>query len=108
MFRMICSACELNEQRDGVQPGAPFPVFSKSVVPCTLQLLLCSFLRRQVRWSGIPVSKNFPQFIVIHTIKGFSGVSEVEADVFLEFPCFPQGTVLTTGPPGKTLVAVFL
>ena len=32
--------------------------------------------------------KNFPQFAVIHTIKGFSIVSEAEADVFLEFSCF--------------------
>ena len=30
--------------------------------------------------------KNFPQYIVIHTVKGFSIVSE--ADVFLEFSCF--------------------
>ena len=46
------------------------------------------FLRRQVRWSGIPISKDFPQFVVIYTIKGFSVVSETEVDVFLEFPCF--------------------
>ena len=32
--------------------------------------------------------KNFPQFVVIHTVKGFSIVSEAEVDVFLEFPCF--------------------
>ena len=32
--------------------------------------------------------KNFPQFIVIHTVKGFSVVSEAEVDVFLEFSCF--------------------
>ena len=32
--------------------------------------------------------KNFPQFIVIHTVKGFSIVSEAEIDVSLEFPCF--------------------
>ena len=31
---------------------------------------------------------NFPQFVVIHTIKGFSIVSEAEVDVFLEFSCF--------------------
>ena len=31
--------------------------------------------------------KNFPQFAVIHTVKGFSVISEAE-DVFLEFPCF--------------------
>ena len=32
--------------------------------------------------------KNFPQFAVIHTVKGFSVVNEAEADVFLEFSCF--------------------
>ena len=32
--------------------------------------------------------KNFPQFIVIHTVKGFSEVNDAEIDVFLEFPCF--------------------
>ena len=31
---------------------------------------------------------NFPQFVVIHTVKGFSIVSEAEVDVFLEFSCF--------------------
>ena len=32
--------------------------------------------------------KNFPQFGVIHTLKGFSVVNEAEVDVFLEFLCF--------------------
>ena len=32
--------------------------------------------------------KNFPQFVVIHTIKGFSVVNEAKVDVFLKFPCF--------------------
>ena len=32
--------------------------------------------------------KNFPQFVVIHTVKGFSIVNEAEEDVFLKFPCF--------------------
>ena len=32
--------------------------------------------------------KNFPQFIVIHTVKGFSIVNKAEVDVFLEFTCF--------------------
>ena len=32
--------------------------------------------------------KDFPQFVVIHTVKGFSIVDEVKVDVFLEFPCF--------------------
>ena len=34
------------------------------------------------------VLKNFPQFVVIYTVKGFSIVSEAEIDVFLEFSCF--------------------
>ena len=36
----------------------------------------------------IHLSKNFPQFAVIHTVKGFSIVNEAEVDVFLEFSCF--------------------
>ena len=32
--------------------------------------------------------KNFPQSVVIHTVKGFIVVSEGEVDVFLEFACF--------------------
>ena len=32
--------------------------------------------------------KNFPQFVLIHTVKGFSIVSKAEVDVFLEFSCF--------------------
>ena len=32
--------------------------------------------------------KNFPQFVVIHSVKDFSVISEVEVDVFLEFFCF--------------------
>ena len=32
--------------------------------------------------------KNFPQFVVSHTVKGFSVVNEAEVDVFLEFSCF--------------------
>ena len=34
------------------------------------------------------VLKNFPQFVVIHTVKDFSIVNEAEVDGFLEFPCF--------------------
>ena len=31
--------------------------------------------------------KNFPQFIVIHTVKGFGIVNKAELDVFLELSC---------------------
>ena len=32
--------------------------------------------------------KNFPQFIVIHTAKGFGIINKAEIDVFLELSCF--------------------
>ena len=32
--------------------------------------------------------KNGPQFVVIHTVEGFSVVSKAEVDVFLELSCF--------------------
>ena len=32
--------------------------------------------------------KNFPQFAVIHTVKGFGTVNEAEVNVFLELSCF--------------------
>ena len=37
--------------------------------------------------------KNFPQFVVILTVKGFGVVSEAEVDTFLEFSCFFCDTV---------------
>ena len=53
----------------------PFPVWNWSVVPCPVLTVASRpayrFLKRQVWWSGIPISwRNFPQFIVIHTVKG--------------------------------------
>ena len=32
--------------------------------------------------------KNFPHFVVIHTVNGFNIVNETEVDVFLAFSCF--------------------
>ena len=32
--------------------------------------------------------KNFPKFVVIHTVKGFGIVNKAERDVFLELSCF--------------------
>ena len=34
------------------------------------------------------ILKNFPRFVVIHTVKGFSIVNKAEVDVFLELSCF--------------------
>ena len=93
-FHIIHSAYKLNKQGDIIQPWhTPFPIWNQSVVPCPV-LTVASwpayrFLKRQVRWSGIPISfKNFPQFVVIHTVKGFGIVNKAEVDVFLELSCF--------------------
>ena len=41
-----------------------------------------------MRWSCIPISLTIFQFVVIHTVKGFSIINEAEVDVFLELSCF--------------------
>ena len=41
-----------------------------------------------MRWPGIPRFKNFPQFVVIHTVKGFGIVNKAEVEAFLELSCF--------------------
>ena len=69
-----------------------FPIWNQSIDPC-LVLYVASwpayrFLRRQVSWSGIPISFRIFQFIVIHTAKGFGIVNKAEVYVFLEFSCF--------------------
>ena len=91
------SACKLNKQGDNIQPWCtPFPIQNKSDVPCPV-LTVASwsayrFLRRQVRWSGIPISWRIFQFVVIHTVKGFGIVNKAEVDVFLELSCFFNDT----------------
>ena len=44
----------------------------------------------QVVWYS-HLLKNFPQFIVIHIVKGFGIVNKAEIDVFLELSCFFDG-----------------
>ena len=81
-FLMMCSAYGLSKQGDNRQLWCiPSSISSQSVVPYR-------FLRRQVRWSGIPISLRAFQFVMIHTDKGFTIVNKTEIDVFLKFPCF--------------------
>ena len=54
---------------------------------CFLTCIQVSQEAGQVVWYS-HLLKNFPQFVVIHTVKGFTIVNEAEEDVFLEFPCF--------------------
>ena len=54
---------------------------------CLLSWIQISQEAGQVVWHS-HLLKNFPQFIVIHTVKGFGIVSKAEIDVFLELSCF--------------------
>ena len=54
---------------------------------CFLTYIQISQEAGQVVWYS-HLFKNFPQFVVIHTVKGFSTVNEAEVDIFLKFPCF--------------------
>ena len=54
---------------------------------CFLTCIQISQEAGQVVWYS-HLFQNFPQFIVIHTVKGFGIVNKAEVDVFLEFSCF--------------------
>ena len=62
---------------------------------CSMSGSNCCFLRCiQVSWEAGQVvwyfhlMKNFPQFVVIHTVKGFSVVNKAEVDFFLKLSYF--------------------
>ena len=54
---------------------------------CFLTCILVSQEAGQMVWYS-HLFQNFPQFIVIHTVKGFGTVNKAEIDVFLELSCF--------------------
>ena len=82
------SAYKLEKLSDNVQPwSSPFPIWIPSVFPCPV-LTVASWpayrsLRRQsqVVWYS-HLFKNFPQFVLIHTVKGFGIVNTAKVDVF--------------------------
>ena len=86
------SACKLNKQGDNMQPWCtPFPIWKG--VHCSMSSSNCCFLTCiQISQEAGKVVwyfhhfKNFPQFVVIHTVKRFGIVNKV--DIFLELSCF--------------------
>ena len=54
---------------------------------CFLTCIQVSQEAGQVVWYS-HLFQNFPQFLVIHTVKGFGIVNKAEIDVFLELSCF--------------------
>ena len=65
----------------------PVCCFMSSSNCCFLTCIQVSQEAGQVVWYS-HLLKNFPQFVVIHRVKGFGIVSKVETDVFLELSCF--------------------
>jgi len=69
---------------------------------CFLTCIQISQEADQVVWYS-HLLKNFPQFIVIHRVKGFGIVNKAEIDVFLELSCFFHDAAdignLISGPP---------
>ena len=65
------------------------PILNQLVVQCLVMLLLDvhTDFSGQVAWYS-HLFQNFPQFVVIHTVKRFGIVNKAEVDVFLEFSCF--------------------
>jgi len=90
-FHMMHSAYKLNKQGNNIQPcGTPFLIWVQSVVLCPV-LTVASWptyrcLRRQIKWSGIPIFLRIFQFVVIHIVKGFSIVNEAEVYVISGTP----------------------
>ena len=93
-FHMMYSAYKLNKQGDNIQPWCtPFPIFEPVCCPmsssncCFLTWIQTSQEADNVVWCS-PLFKNFPQFVVIHTVKGFGIVNKAKVNVFLELFCF--------------------
>ena len=93
-FHKMYSAYKLNKQDDNIQPWCtPFLILEP--VCCSMSTANCCFLTcmqiaqevDQVVWYS-HLFKNFPQFVVIHTVKGFGIVNKAEVYVFLELSCF--------------------
>ena len=88
-FHMTYSTYKLNKQRDDIQPwGTLFEPVCCSMSDSNHCFSTCTWVSQetgQVVWYS-HLLKNFTQFVVIHTSKGFSIADE--ADVFLELSCF--------------------
>ena len=86
-FCVMYSAYKLNKQGDNIQPWrTPFLIWNQSVVPCPVItcFLTCIQISQetdQVVWYS-HLLKNFPQFVVIHTVRRFGIVNKAEVDVF--------------------------
>ena len=84
-------AHKLNYHSDNTPWCIPFPIWTSQLLHLRFFFFLTqihiSHETGQIVWNS-HLLKNFPQFVVIHTVKGFHVVNGAEGDAFLEFPCF--------------------
>ena len=89
-FHIMCSAWKLNKWGGNIQPWhAPFLIWNQSIIPCPVLIVASwpAYISQeagQVVWY-YHLFQNFPQFIVIHTVKGFGIVNKAQVDAFLGF-----------------------
>ena len=81
-FHMMYSACKLNKQGGSIQTWCtPFPIWNQSVFPCPVltvaSWLAYRFLRRQVRWSGIPIFLRVFHSLLWSTHLTYAGLKEL-------------------------------
>ena len=81
------SAYKLNKQGDNIQPWhTPFQIWNQSIVPCPVLTVVSwpayRFVRRQVKWSGIPISLRISYSLL------WSTQSKAEVGAFLQCPWF--------------------
>ena len=71
----------------GAGGGSPWGRSKSSSNCCFLTCIQVSQEASKVFWYS-HLFKNFPEFVVMHTVKGFNLVSKAKVDVFLEFFCY--------------------
>ena len=91
----------------------PFPILSQSVVPCPVLTVASQpayrFLRRQVRWSGIPFSLRNLQFIVIYrayleSYKNFHAYQKVRERIQKHWVFFFKNEIAIRKRTGKVQI----
>ena len=94
-FRMRYSA--YNKQGDNMQPWCtPFPILNQSVVPCPILTIASwpayGFHRRQVRWSGIPISLR-----IFHNL-----LSSTQSKALVQFSSVTQSCPILCDPMNRS------
>ena len=84
---------KVKEQSENIQAWCiTFPILNHSIIPCLVLTFWLTHIQDfqeagKMVWY-FHLFQNFPQFVVIHTVKGSGVINKAEVDVFLELSCF--------------------